>query len=164
MNTPRRVTREARGFTLVEMLVVITLIGMMAATATTAASESGDFRLNLIQTEVCDALEYAKALSRSTREAYGVVFEASSERLAIVDESGNLVVDPLTKGDYIIDFTQPQYPPGINIVSASFGDAGSALVVDPDGVAMAGGSIVLSFAGVSRTLTIDLATASLSAS
>jgi prepilin-type N-terminal cleavage/methylation domain-containing protein len=157
-------SRQSSGFTLVEMMLVSILIGVLAAVASSAWSDSGDYRLNLIQTEVTDAVDYAKALARSSREAHGVVFDPSTERLAVVDGSGTLVVDTLTKGDYVLDFTGTQYPRGIDILSADFGDTGMALVVDPKGSVLRTGTVVISYAGVSRTLTVEAATTTVSGS
>lgn len=162
--TTRVPSLRTSGFTLVEMMVVAILMGVMANMASSAWAESASYRLNLVQTEITDAVEYAKALASSSREAHGVVFDPGTERLCVVDESGDVVEDTLTKTDYIIDFLDPQYPRGIDITSADFGDAGMALIVEPEGAALSGGTVVISFAQASRTLTVDPATATLSGS
>lgn len=150
-----RNARATSGFTLVEVMVVSILIGVMAMTATSAWSESGTYRLDLIQRQVTDAVDYAQALAHSSREAHGVVFDTFGERVAVVDEDGELVEDPLTHDDYVVDFTGPHHPRGIDIVTAEFGQGGDVLVVEPEGDALSGGTVVLRFDGVTRTLTVD---------
>ena len=156
--------RTDRGFTLTELLLVTAVIGVLGSSAMSAFAESPDHRLDMIERELSDAVDYARALARSDREAHGVVFDVATERVAVVDEAGAVVEDPLARRDYLLDFSGPQYPQGLDLTSADFGDTGAAIVVEPDGTAFSSGSVVLTFRGATRTLRVDLATATLRSS
>ena len=153
--------RRSRGFTISELLMVVVILGIMAMTAGMTASGAGEIPLNMVETQIRDAVEISQALARSTRLAHGVVFEIATERMAVVDETGTPVIDPLRRGDYVIDFTAPNQPSGVDIRSTDFGAAGAAILFDPQGAALTSGSLVITCKGSSRTLTLDRATGGL---
>jgi len=152
------------GFTLIELLVVVFIMGIMALVAVPASGGGYDQRLDLVEMQVKDAINRAAALARSTRVPHGVVFDTLGERFAVVDHSGVAVTDPLTKSSYIVDFTRPDQPNGIDVSSADFGTSGPAAVFDGQGLPVKGGTVVLKCHGSTRTMTLDQATGNVASS
>ncbi len=155
---------EQSGFALVELLLVVVLIGMLAATAAMASGEQGETRLNLLETQIKDALEYAQSRARATRTAHAVVFDVTNERFGVIDETATLVPDPLSKGDYVVDLHAPNQPNNLDMVSVSFGAAGGNLLFDADGVPLTDGQVNLRCGNATRTLVLNEATGKLSRS
>lgn len=146
------------GFTLVEMLVVLVIMGIMAMMAVPAAGSGYEQRLDLVELQVRDALVRAQALARSTRNPHGVVFDTSGDRFAVVDSTGEAVIDPLTRGDYVVDFDRPDQPKAIDIMAATFGTNGHAAIFDGQGLPVNGGEVAIACHEAARTLVLDAAT------
>jgi prepilin-type N-terminal cleavage/methylation domain-containing protein len=162
MRTHQGRERRTAGFTLVELMVVLAIMGLLALVAVPSFGTGFEARLDLVEIQVRDAFDRASALARSTRETHGVVFDTTTERFAVVDKTGAPVVDPLTKGDYVVDFDRPDQPKSINIYSASFGANGVAAIYDGQGLPVDGGEVVIACKSSSRTLLLDRATGKVS--
>jgi prepilin-type N-terminal cleavage/methylation domain-containing protein len=153
----------ARGFTLIELLVVMFILGLLAAVAVPATGSGYEHRLDLVEMQVRDALDRAASLARSTRRTHGVVFDLAGDRFAVVDKDGAAVIDPLTKGAYIVDFLRPDQPRSIDIADADFGPNGTAAIFNGQGLPVDGGSVEIRCKSAARTLSLDKATGRVSA-
>jgi prepilin-type N-terminal cleavage/methylation domain-containing protein len=161
----RRPARRPRGFTMIELLVVVVILGIMATVVLIPGSaDSSASDLDLAEVEVRDAFSTAQTMAYSLGEPCGVVFDVTNERFAVVTQDGQPVQDPLTHGAYQIDFRHIEQPRGVGIHSADFGTCKTAGIMDAQGVPVTGGSVVLSKGSLSRTLTLDPATGKLIAS
>jgi len=150
--------RAQRGFTLVELLITVVVLGIMAGVATMSAADGTAQRLELAVMQVQDTVERARALAISNRMAHGVVFDVNNDRLTIIDADGNMAVDPLTRAPYLVEFSSPGQPKGIDIKAAAFGDAESTALFDAQGVPVEGGAVLLESGPRKQTLTLDAAT------
>jgi type II secretion system protein H len=146
------------GFTLIELLMVVVILGITASVASMALGETGSANLEMAEIQVTTTIERAQALARSNRTAYGVVFDVGGNRFAVVDENGDIALDPLTRKPQLSGFDSPNQPKRVLVQAADFGSTGAAVVFDPQGVPVAGGTVTIGAAGTSRQISVDAAT------
>ncbi len=159
MDTRHPHASRERGFTLTELLVTVLVLAVLTAVAGVPAAADGDAAaLDLAQVQLEDAFRVAQTMSFSLGEPIGVVFDTEVERFAVVRQDGSPVADPLTHGDYLVEFRSPEQPKRVDIVSADFGTTLTAGVFDGSGVPVEGGTVTLLQNGLARTLVLDPAT------
>ena len=150
--------RRAGGYTLIELLIVVAILAIIGSISMLSGGTGDAQALELTEVQVRDAVQWAQAVARSTRTPHGVNFDTTDDRLAVVTTSGQPIEDPLTKAEYIIEFTRPNQPTRIEITSADFGASGATLLFDAQGVPLTGGTVVIERGSLSTTLTVNAAT------
>ncbi|RKY21067.1 MAG: hypothetical protein DRQ55_05655 [Planctomycetota bacterium] len=153
--------RSTRGFTLVELLVVVALMGILISLVGTPTSERSGTQVDLAEVQIADALQMARTLSLAMGSPHGVVFDPAGERLAVVAVDGQAISDPLTHGAYELDFRRADNLSGLDLVSADFGVTGAAAIYDGQGVPVQGGSVTIRHQDVERILVLNAATGKL---
>ncbi|MEN6578119.1 MAG: prepilin-type N-terminal cleavage/methylation domain-containing protein [Phycisphaerales bacterium] len=113
---------RAGGFTLVELMIVLVILGIAAAIVVPMASSAASMQLRSAVNIVAADLEYAKSLAIGTGQRHSVVFDADNEMYQITDASGTTVPHPVKKGDfkYIINFASDSRLGQVKIDSADF--------------------------------------------
>ena len=103
-----RAARNERGFTILELVTVTFVLAILAAVAMPAASSDTDRRLNMLQLQLQDALEYAQSIAYHTgaRTAvkFGTIENNEEPWVAVINELGVPQLDPLTKTYYVVRF------------------------------------------------------------
>jgi type II secretory pathway pseudopilin PulG len=149
--------------TLLELMIVIMILAIFGTVAMPSFSVNEAVKLNLVELQASNAVDYASYLADVTGQTHGVVFDTASDGFAVVDGDGVPVRDVLNQGDYIITFDRPDQPQGIDITAASFGTNGPAAIFGPDGVAEMGGTLTVQCKSVVTTLALNAATGLLTA-
>lgn len=126
--TPR--WRDARGFTLAELVIVMVLIGIIAISVTPLGSVISDVRLQSATERLASDIRYAQTLAMKEGGHIGVVVEPASARYSVMRNLATPVADPMnTRQDLGVSFGAESRFKGVSIVSASFG-GGSTLQFD----------------------------------
>lgn len=156
-----RAHRSQRGVTLIELAVVVMILAIMAGIAGIPAGPDSASIVDMAEIQVQDAFAMAQTMSYSLGVPHGVVFDVASDRFAVVAQAGDAAQDPLTHGEYVIDFNEPGQTQGVNIQQAEFGATGAAGIFDAQGAPITGGLITLMKGDVVRSWTLDAATGKL---
>lgn len=106
-----------RGYTLVEMLIVVTIIGLVATVAMSSADPVHQQELNLAGSEVADAFRFAREEARRTGIIHGVATDVPNDLIRVfrLDDGPNPnlkvfdVYHPVTKQLYAIRIGGPPY-------------------------------------------------------
>ena len=175
-----RRTRAPHGFTLVEALIVVTLLAVLAAVALPTLSTLDDRRVAVAAGEVRGALRLARA--EAMRRGRSVLVDAESApghmRLyvaacATYGSGSTVVTDPRTKSAFDLDVVGGPFSAGVLVTPrfvASSGSAYAGLVFAADGSAsevcqvaggnsrgmpQAGSQVLLSLANQRASVNID---------
>ncbi len=111
------------GFTLVELMIVIVIIGIAAAMAIPMMSSAASFQIRAGANMVAADLEYAKSMAISRGQNYSVIFDVANDSYQIEDQAGNLLQHPFKKGVgdyYVVDFRNNSRVDRVDITEADF--------------------------------------------
>jgi len=115
-----RMRSVSRGFTIVELIIVVAIIAIAAMIAVPMISSASSVQLRSAANMIAADLEYAKSMAISRQRMYAVVFNEAAESYQI--EDANEVIDhPVKKGfKYVVDFSNDSRLDKVNIVDADF--------------------------------------------
>ena len=123
MKNTKKLNSESRkqGFTLVEIIIVVVILGVAALLAIPAASNAADMQARAAANRIAADLDYAKGLAITHQSRYSVVFDVSGESYEIQDELGSPVENPLNPGsNFVVDFSTDSRLKQVDVVSADF--------------------------------------------
>jgi prepilin-type N-terminal cleavage/methylation domain-containing protein len=152
------------GFTILELMLVVLIIGIAAAVVVPMVSSAGSLQVRAAANMIAADLEYAKSMAISRAQYYSVVFYPSTESYQVVDQGGNVIPHPVKKGfTYVVNFANDGRLDQVDIASASFNGT-SRVTFDYLGSPLNGGVITLSAGGVTKTVNVEPVTGFISVS
>ncbi|RKY21861.1 MAG: hypothetical protein DRQ55_02740 [Planctomycetota bacterium] len=159
----RRAPRSRQlGFTIIELLMVVALLGMFAVMAMPSGGMSTDRKIDMIQLQLQDAVDHAQSIAYHTGDKMAVRISTDGQWIAVVNEVGVPVVDPLTRAPYVVRFTPlPGQPDGVKMVQASFGFDRPMIGFDSRGGLQYPGTLTIQAGEDARVLSLDSATVTL---
>jgi prepilin-type N-terminal cleavage/methylation domain-containing protein len=128
-----RQRHEGGGFTLIELMIVIVILGVAAAIVIPMASSAASMQIRSAVNMMAADLEYAKSMAIGTGQAHSVVFDAANERYWIVrgyqGADTDAIEHPVKKGfPYVISFASDGRLSQVEIVSTDFNGNGNNIV------------------------------------
>lgn len=155
-----------RGFTLIDTVMVMVIIGILVGLAIPNFESFYAIKLSSAARRLASDIRYAQRLSvaRYNNDTYGVQFNTWTNRYWVypVSNPSGYAKDPLTRGDYIIDYSSTPSFTGIDLVGASFGVTSSVrftfMGVPQDGNGtdlVSNGSVAISYQGYSDTVVVS---------
>jgi len=157
------------GFTFIEILIVIVLIGITAMIAVPMISSSASMQIYSAANMIAADLEYAKSMAISRGQNFSVVFDKSAESYRIENQDGDVIAHPVKKGfDYIVSFGDDSRLDSVDIVDVDF-DPGSNQTITFDYLGsphsgteatnpLSSGIITLQAGGITKTISIEAVT------
>ena len=117
-----------RGYTLLEMLIVVTITGLVATLVMPSLSSNDVAKLDAAASEVVDAVRFARSEAIRAGEQYGVDANVAAQRVRVyrLDVSGGLpvlrydVYHPVTKKLYDLQFDNNREFSGVRIEKSEF--------------------------------------------
>jgi prepilin-type N-terminal cleavage/methylation domain-containing protein len=149
-------SRNSFGFTMVELMIVLLILGMVAAVAVPSITSSLDeMKMDGAAREVVSAIYYAQSISIKEGDSYGVKFNETTQAVLCFKPPGNApILHPIDKKPYIIDFIGAGPLQGLKIVSTTF--VGNKVNFNELGEPSESGSAILAYGGIQKTINVAL--------
>jgi len=155
------------GFTFIEILIVIVLIGITAMIAVPMISSSASMQIYSAANMIAADLEYAKSMAISRGQNFSVVFEKENDSYSIKQEgSEEPIQHPVKKGfPYTVNFQSDSRLDQVDIFDAVFNPNSSTTITfdylgspkNGEGSDLIGeGVITLQAGGITKTISIYL--------
>lgn len=141
-----------RGFTLVEMLVVLLILSIAAALVVPQALRTSSLAAQSAARLVMADLEYAQNQAIVTQSPVTVSFDLLGNSYTVSNASGPLV-HPITKKDYVVDLDSRRGLEGVALETVSFNGA-LDVTFDSLGAPDNDGTIVLSAGAHAYRVTV----------
>lgn len=144
-----------RGFTIVELLIVVVILSIVALTAIPMMSSAASIQIRSASNMIAADVEYTRSMAISRGKYYSIEFNTSADSYCIKDSNtGVIIKNPLTKGDYIISFKNERRLSRVDITNANFSGA-STIAFDCLGSPNSGGTVNLKAGGINTTITVE---------
>jgi MSHA pilin protein MshC len=148
-----------RGFTLVELILVMVMIGILTALAAPRIVAGSDFNVQGFHDETLAYLRYAQKTAIAQRRTVCVVFAANSTTLNMASAATATTCDTAMRGprgESPAQVTGDEFDTMYAPTPANFNFDGLGQLVDATGAALANQTIQIS--GAARTITVETGT------
>ena len=153
----------ARGFTLTELIVIITILGILSWLAYPKMAAMDEIKLDAAARRVAADLRYAQSLAMSRRVIHGILFNTALEKYTVfAPNAATPITDPADRArSLIVDYTTRTEFKGVLVQSAAFGTT-PGVTFDYFGVPRdtagtdltANGVVVLSYQGATDSVLV----------
>ena len=140
------------GFTFVELIVVIVILGIMAMVAVPMSVDTSDTHAVAAATRITGDLEYAQNMAISTGKPVTVTFSAANDVYSLSNTSG-LLTHPVDRTDYVVAFANMAEMSQADILSVDF-DGGSTVTFDELGAPTSGGTVLIQAGSVAIVVSL----------
>jgi prepilin-type N-terminal cleavage/methylation domain-containing protein len=118
----RNIKYRASAFTLVEVIIVVIIVGILAAIAVPMYTSAASVQLSAAANMIASDLEYAKSMAISTGQTYKVVFDTTAGKYSLKNSSDVVIKHPVrVEQDYVISFASDGRLNKVGIDSTTFG-------------------------------------------
>jgi prepilin-type N-terminal cleavage/methylation domain-containing protein len=149
-----RLQRISGGFTIMEIIIVVVIIGIAAMLAVPMMSSASSLQIRSAANMVAADLEYARSMAISRGQYFYVVFDDVNESYRIEDQNSNVIQHPVKKGfTYVISYQNDSRLSRVGITGTSFSN--DKVRFDYLGSPDAGGNVVLQADGTSKTIIVE---------
>jgi len=113
----------ARGFTLTELIVILSIVGILAWVAWPRITAMDEIKLDAAARRLAADLRYAQSLAMSKRTVHGILFEPALGRYTVFAPApGTPIEDPSDRGrPLVMNYGSRAEFQGVVLVSAAFG-------------------------------------------
>lgn len=133
----RRARSHGRGFTLVELVSVVVILGVLSVTATLALSKSTQARQSGAARQLARDLNFARARALATGAPTWVSFSYTGNSYSVLAENpaspgragAIALTDPSTGGSFVVRFNTAERQ-GVSLVTVSIPGGGTDLGFD----------------------------------
>ena len=157
-----RICHRDKGFTLVEILIVVIILAIAAAIAIPRMGSAGAMQMRAAADMIAADLEYAKSMATSRQADYTVIFNTSTESYQIEDASG-VINHPVKVGQFIVNFSADSRLDEVDITNVNFNST-SQVQFDRLGSPDNAGTVTLQAGGATATITVEAETGYISTS
>ena len=162
--------RSVSGFTLIELVMLIVIIGIVALASMPKAVTSQAVRLEAACQKIASDLRYAQQMSLAQQVRFGISFDTVNEAYFVYRVNvGTVAKDPQTRNNFNVSFVTLNEFKGIDIASTNFSNK---MEFDSTGAPYDGNGVILSSQGIitvqttggaySRTVRIEAKTGKVS--
>jgi len=111
---------QKRGFTLIEIIMVVVILGIVAFMAIPMVSNAADIQVRAAANRIAADIDYAKSMAITHQRSYSVVFDPANESYEVQDENGNVIEHPVNPGNFVVDFSTDANLSRVNLADADF--------------------------------------------
>lgn len=113
--------KRAAGFTMIEIIIVVVILGIAALMAMPMLSSAADMQVRSAANRIAADLDYAKNLAMTHQSSYSVVFDTVNESYWIQDSSATVIQNPVRPSEtYVVNFASDSRSSRVNIATAVF--------------------------------------------
>lgn len=143
-----------RGFTLLELLIALIVIGIVASIAIPAFFERSEITLDSASRLLAEDLRAAQNRAAFLQTEVRIQFDADGDGYKVVDDQGRILAAPGAPGDFVRKYSKDAVFEGVTISQVDCGPM-RRIVYNRDGRSPEGGRVVLSYGGDQQTLVVN---------